>query len=105
MQKSKSKSDQKLPGMKIFYELIEAVRQLPEELANDLEQGSHHWNNLASDAFAQQHPRLLRAIGNLQDLAETVDAELAIEERSYEKVNQAFEKVWKDNERLLNGCE
>ena len=63
MRKLKSKSDQKLPGMKIFYELIEAVR-------------------------------------NLQDLAETVDAELAIEERSYEKVNQAFEKVWKDNERL-----
>jgi hypothetical protein len=71
--------------MKIFYELIDAVRELPEAVSMDIEQGSHYWNNVASAAFEQQHPNIIRVINNLQDLAETVEAELAIEERSLER--------------------
>lgn len=43
-------------------ELLEAVFEIPNAISGDLETGSHHFNNAASEAFAKKHPGLMAAL-------------------------------------------
>lgn len=55
-------------------QLIEVIRDLPNDLSADLESGSHHRNNRAAAEFAAAHPELMKSLAKLYKLADEIEA-------------------------------
>lgn len=53
-------------------ETAEAIAKIFEAMQFDLEMGSHHLNNLASDTFSRTYPRLSQIIVKLNSEAQEV---------------------------------
>jgi len=54
-------------------QLLNAVGELPVELQADLETGSHHMNNRASEEFAKRYHRLMKQMNEVQRLANVIE--------------------------------
>lgn len=54
-------------------QLLESIADIPMELQADLETGSHHLNNRASEEFALRHHRLMKKLAEVANLARIIE--------------------------------
>lgn len=59
--------------MEKLEELIEHIREFHNELGADLETGSHHRNNQASEEFNRNHPYLMKWVTELFKKTDELD--------------------------------